>query len=135
MAFNFIYEVLIKEQHLDMFGHVNNAIYLQLFEEARWDFITQRGYGLNKILECRKGPVVLEAHLKFLKEIKLREVVSITFKPLEELTPATRISKMNQKMIKANGDIACELNISFGFFDLNERRLIRPTPDWISIFI
>ncbi len=54
------YEVLILESYLDSFGHVNNAAYLTLFEEARWDFITKNGYGLNKVLEtparpCRSG--------------------------------------------------------------------------------
>ena len=34
------YEKTILEQHLDTFGHVNNAAYLVLYEEARWDFIT-----------------------------------------------------------------------------------------------
>ena len=37
----FEYELVIKECHLDSFGHVNNAIYVQLYEEARWDFITK----------------------------------------------------------------------------------------------
>ena len=39
----FTYEMLIKEKHLDTFGHVNNATYFELLEEARWDFITNNG--------------------------------------------------------------------------------------------
>ncbi len=42
------YDVLILESHLDTFGHVNNAAYLTLFEESRWDFITKNGYGLKE---------------------------------------------------------------------------------------
>ena len=37
---DFIYHTQIKEKDLDTLGHVNNAKYLELFEEARWDFIT-----------------------------------------------------------------------------------------------
>ena len=29
------YDKTILEQHLDTFGHVNNAVYLSLYEEAR----------------------------------------------------------------------------------------------------
>ena len=58
MAFNeFIYTVMIKENHLDTFGHVNNAAYLTLYEEARWDFITKNGYGLEVIQNEKKGPM------------------------------------------------------------------------------
>lgn len=30
----FTYPMLIKESHLDSFGHMNNATYLELFENA-----------------------------------------------------------------------------------------------------
>lgn len=51
----FYYELTIKEHHLDTFGHVNNAVYLELFEEARWEFISENGYGLKKIQNEKKG--------------------------------------------------------------------------------
>src|SRR5690606_13293796 len=58
------YPLLIVESHLDTFGHINHATYLQIFEEARWDLITARGYGLEKIRESRLGPVILEANVR-----------------------------------------------------------------------
>ena len=42
------YQLVIREQHLDTFGHVNNAKYLEILEEARWDLITGNGYGLMR---------------------------------------------------------------------------------------
>src|SRR5690606_24856377 len=71
------YELLIQERHLDTFGHVNNATYLQIFEEARWDLIDSRGYGMGKIRETGLGPVILEAHVKFRREVKNRTRVTI----------------------------------------------------------
>jgi acyl-CoA thioesterase FadM len=50
------YTVLIIERHLDTFGHVNNATYLDLFEAARWEWITSNGFGLERIRELRKVP-------------------------------------------------------------------------------
>ena len=58
------YELLIHEAHLDTFGHVNNAKYLEVLEEARWDFITRNGYGLDEVVrvmetnKIRRVPVV-----------------------------------------------------------------------------
>ncbi len=45
----FVYDTQIKEHHLDSFGHVNNATYLSLYEEARWESITENGYGLKEV--------------------------------------------------------------------------------------
>ncbi len=123
------YEVIIRESHLDTFGHMNNAAYLVLFEEARWDFITNNGYGLNEVIKLQKGPVILDVAMRFKKEIKLREKIKIT---LELINHERKISKFKQEMIKEDGTIAAELNLTFGFFDLQTRRLIDPTPEWIK---
>ncbi len=124
------YELVIKEHHLDTFGHVNNAIYLQLFEEARWEFITSRGYGLQEVMKYKKGPVILEANIKFLKELKLRETIKITF---EALPTKSKIIQIKQQMIKSNGDVSSELLVTVGFFDLVERKLISPTEEWLKV--
>jgi acyl-CoA thioester hydrolase len=121
------YEVIIRESHLDSFGHVNNAAYLTLFEEARWDFITRNGYGLKKVQELQQGPVVLELGIKFRKEITLREKIKIT---LELLDYKGKISHFKQEMIKEDGAVATELTLTFGLFDLKTRRLIEPTDLW-----
>jgi thioesterase-3 len=33
--------IKVRGYHLDMYGHVNNARYLEFFEEARWCFIEE----------------------------------------------------------------------------------------------
>ncbi|MCB0407657.1 MAG: acyl-CoA thioesterase [Bdellovibrionales bacterium] len=121
------YVITIREHHLDTFGHVNNATYLELLEEARWELITQRGYGLAKIQKDLKGPVILEVQLKFLKELRLRQKVRIT---TEVLDYKGKIGHMKQQMIHEDGKLAAEAIFVFGLFDLAKRALIDPTPEW-----
>lgn len=123
----YTYEVLIRESHLDTFGHMNNAAYLVLFEEARWDYITRNGYGLKEVQRLQRGPVVLELTMKFRKEIGLREKITIT---MELVETRSKISRFRQQMLKEDGSIATELELVFGLFDLKTRRLIDPTPEW-----
>lgn len=123
----FEYKVLIREQHLDSYGHVNNATYLTLFEEARWELSTQKGYGYKAIHEAGKGPVILEINMKFLKEVTLRETVTIQVTGSET---KGIITKLKQLMLKENGEVGCELNLVFGFFDFKTRKLIPPSPEW-----
>jgi acyl-CoA thioester hydrolase len=123
----YTYDVLIRESHLDTFGHMNNAAYLVLFEEARWDYITRNGYGLKEVQQFQRGPVVLELTMKFRKEIGLREKIAIT---MELVETKGKISRFRQQMLKEDGAVATELELVFGLFDLKTRRLIDPTPEW-----
>lgn len=121
------YEIIIKEHHLDTFGHVNNAVYLQMYEEARWELITRGGYGLREVRENLQGPVILEANLKFIRELKLREKITVSY---ELLDYTGKIGRLKQIMTKENGEVASELIMTMGFFDLKTRKLIEPTPAW-----
>jgi thioesterase-3 len=71
------YPFVIREHHLDTFGHVNNAAYLEILEEARWDLVTRNGYGLDEVHRLKVGPVVLEVRIRFVREIRNRQQVSI----------------------------------------------------------
>jgi acyl-CoA thioester hydrolase len=123
----FSYPVIIKEIYLDTFGHMNNAEYLILFEEARWEMLTRNGYGLKKIMETRQGPTILEINLRFLKELRLRDEIVIES---QLISYEKKIAKMTQKMIRG-GEDCCRVEITFGLFSLAERKLVLPTPEWL----
>lgn len=123
------YPVLIREAHLDVFGHVNNAAYLELFEEARWDWITRGGFGLKEIRERGIGPVVLEAKLRFQREATNREAVVIRSRTIEY---ARKIGTVEQVMVRADGKASCTALFTVALFDLTSRKLIPPTPEWLA---
>jgi acyl-CoA thioester hydrolase len=123
-----LYELLIHERHLDTFGHVNNAVYLDLFEAARWDLIDRNGFGLSEIQRRAHGPTILEINLRFQREIKNRE--RITIKTWLE-SYGGKVGKMKQQMVNANEEVCCDATFVFGLFDLAARKLIKPTPEWL----
>lgn len=126
----FEYEVLIRELHLDSFGHVNNAAYVQLYEEARWDFITKNGYGLDYVLKHQMGPVILDLKVRFKRELKNRETIKILSKTIEVVNPKMMV--LEQTMVKADGKIASDATFTIGFFDMKERKLINASPEWLK---
>jgi thioesterase III len=121
------YRLLILEKHLDTFGHVNNASYLEILEEARWDLITRNGYGLDEVHRLKIGPVVLEAHLRFVRELQNRQAVTIR-SWLESYQG--RIGQFAQQILAEDGTLCCDAMFTIGLFDLEARRLIRPTQEW-----
>lgn len=124
----FTYPLVVKEIYLDVFGHINNAMYLTLYEEARWEVITKNGYGLDKIKETGKGPIILEIHLTYQKELRARDEIVIE---TQFLTYEKKIGTMVQRM-KRRDEICSVLNLKCGLFSLQERKLILPTPEWIQ---
>jgi acyl-CoA thioester hydrolase len=125
------YTIQILEHHLDTFGHVNNAVYLELLEEARWDWITHGGYSLARVQETRKGPTILECTLRFARELRLREQIRIEswIESYER-----KIALVTQVIKTPDGKLACEASFKVGLFDLSERRLIAPTAEWLAAF-
>ena len=126
MPFTHEKTVIISEAHLDSFGHVNNARYFELLEQARWDLITERGFGIETIRSTRTGPTILEINVRFLRELKARDVVVIR---TELISYERKIGKLRQQMIK-DDNVACEAIFTIGLFDVEKRRLIDPTPAW-----
>lgn len=130
MAQIFEYRFQVLEKHLDSFGHVNNAVYLELFEEARWDFITARGFGLEEIKRTQIGPVILEIELKFKRELLNREWITVKSFTTEQ--EHRLIGSLSQQMIKeSDGKIAATLDLKVGLMDLKERKLIKADDKWL----
>ncbi|MDP3560424.1 MAG: acyl-CoA thioesterase [Legionellaceae bacterium] len=125
----FRYPILIKERHLDTFHHVNNATYLELLEEARWDFLNASGFELKKIHEMGTGPIVLECHIKFLKELTLRQSIVIES---QVLSYEKKIGVMRQDIFDEQAVLCSQAKITFGFFDMKARKLILPSSQWLE---
>ena len=123
----FTYPIIIKETYLDVYGHVNNAAYLTLFEEARWELITNNGYGFKKVLETGLGPVILKVTLEYLKELCLRDQIIIES---QMFSYEGKIGKLRQTM-RRKEEICCTAEFTFGLFDLKTRKLVLPTSDWL----
>lgn len=122
------YDLTIHERHLDTFGHVNNATYLDLLEEARWDLITRNGYGLDEIERRQAGPTIVEINLRFVREIGNRE--RITIKSWTE-SYSGKICKFTQQMLNEKEELCCDATLVLGLFDLQARKLLLPTPEWL----
>jgi len=62
---------------LDMLFHVNNGIYLQMADLARWDYLSDLN-GMAKLRSKRWYPVVAAASVKYKRSMKFGEKITIT---------------------------------------------------------
>lgn len=67
----------VRGNELDAFGHVNNAVYLNYYEQARWAMMQEMGL-LEYFEKSGNFLVVAKADLKFIRELRLLEKLKIT---------------------------------------------------------
>ncbi|MEI7662904.1 MAG: acyl-CoA thioesterase [Bacteroidota bacterium] len=61
---------------LDSYNHINNAVFLNYFEHARWEYF--RELGMYDFLSNQEHlPVVTDVHVRYQREIRLFDVVVI----------------------------------------------------------
>ena len=72
----YIYRFVVRGYELDSFGHVNNAVYLNYLEQARWEIIEQLGL-LEYFRETGSSLVVIENHIKYIHELNIFDRVYI----------------------------------------------------------
>jgi acyl-CoA thioester hydrolase len=126
---NHVYEFEVLEMHLDTFQHVNNATYLTLFEQARWDWITRGGYGLNEIHKTQIGPTILKITIEYKRELKLHEKIKIeTFL----ISFDGKIGNVRQQMVNAHGKVCTTIELTVGVFDLKQRKLVDAPKAWLK---
>jgi thioesterase-3 len=122
------HSILVVERHLDTFGHVNNATYLELFEAARWEWITANGFGLERIQALQLGPTVLEVTLRFKREVKNRQRILVRTW-VESYTG--KVCTVLQEMRDESNELCCDARFTCALFDLKARRLVAPTEEWL----
>ena len=125
------YHCKVLEKYLDIFGHVNNSKYLELYEDARWDFMTRHGYGMQKIMDEQIGPVILDLHLTFRRELKNRDEFHI--ETIYQGQKNKLVSIFHQKMVSPEGKTLSTLELTVGLMDLKKRKLIPPSVDWQKV--
>jgi thioesterase-3 len=122
------YPLTIQETHLDVFGHVNNAVYLTLLEQARWEIINNNGYDLNKIKETGLGPTIIEIKINFHKELCLHEKIIIE---TQILSYERKIGRIGHRILRGE-ELCCTAEFVIGLFDIKQRKLVAPTQDWLK---
>lgn len=66
----------MRGYELDSYGHVNNAVYLNYFEHARWEFFDELSL-LPVIHSNQLFLVVTDIHVRYMREARLGDLVEV----------------------------------------------------------
>jgi acyl-CoA thioester hydrolase len=117
----FAVRIAVRGYELDTQGHLNQAVYLQYAEHARWECLRAAGLPGDKLLATGAGPVQLECTLRFRRELRGGDEVDVT---CEFHFGEGKTFRIRQEIRKIDGTLAAEITSVCGLLDLEERRLI-----------
>ncbi len=75
----FEYRLSVRGYELDSYNHVNNAVYLNYYEQARWQLMKETGL-LEKLQHEKILVVVTEINIRYSKEARLFDNILIKSK-------------------------------------------------------
>ena len=113
--------VKIYPFHLDMYGHVNNARYLEFLESARWDFISEN-MDLHELEKLGITFLVVNININYRHPAILGYILEIH-------TGMSHISgksaKVHQEIrIKGSNRIVADADITFVIIDHSSQKVL-----------
>ncbi len=121
-----IISLQIRGYHCDAYGHVNNARYLELLEEARWKFlepaIQNSSFDFNKLLF-----VVVQIDISFKKPLVPNQWIDIDISHLEFKNSS--ISMVQEIRDKNTKEICTQATITFVLLDATSHKPVSISND------
>ncbi|MGW4441596.1 acyl-CoA thioesterase [Streptomyces sp. NPDC004682] len=117
----FSVRVTVRGYETDTQGHLNQAVYLNYAEHARWSLLHAAGISQARLVGRGVGPVALETTIHFRHELLAGDEVDVTcaFEWTEGKT-----FRIRQEIRKLDGTLAAEVTAVGGLMDLERRKLV-----------
>ncbi|GAA2103922.1 acyl-CoA thioesterase [Actinomadura alba] len=117
----FTVRIAVRGYELDTQGHLNQAVYLQYAEHARWECLRAAGIPGDKLFATGVGPVQLECTVRFKRELRGGDETEVS---CEFEWGEGKTFRVLQEIRKLDGTVAAEVIGIAGLLDLRERRLV-----------
>ncbi|MXM63946.1 thioesterase [Streptomyces sp. HUCO-GS316] len=117
----FTVPVTVRGYETDVQGHLNQSVYLNYAEHARWSLLQAAGITQAGLQARGVGPVALETTIRYRRELLAGDEVDVScvFDWGEGKT-----FRIEQTIRKTDGTVAAEITAVGGLLDLTERRLV-----------
>lgn len=117
----FSVRVTVRGYETDVQGHLNQAVYLNYAEHARWSLLQAAGISQAGLVATGVGPVALETTIRFRRELLAGDEVDVTcvFE-----WGGRKTFGILQSIRRLDGTEAAEITGVGGLMDLKARKLV-----------
>ncbi|MFD8719988.1 acyl-CoA thioester hydrolase [Streptomyces sp. Ag109_O5-1] len=113
--------VTVRGYETDVQGHLNQAVYINYAEHARWSLLQAAGVSQARLIGRGVGPVALETTIRYKRELLAGDEVDVT---CAFEWSGGKTFRIRQTMTKADGTPAAEVDAVGGLLDLKARKLV-----------
>ncbi|HLR35316.1 MAG TPA: thioesterase family protein [Tissierellales bacterium] len=117
------YDLKVRGYELDSFGHVNNSVYFNYLEEARWQMFNNSAIA-SYLIKNELFPAVIESKIKYIRELKAFVDIYI----MTEWSYSGIYIVAKHKIYLTDGDILCT-KATVKMILLSNDRVIYDIPD------
>src|SRR5690606_41768186 len=111
--------VAVRGYELDPDGHVNQAVYLQYAEHARWECLRAAGITHDMLVASGVGPAALENVIRYRAELRAGDEIDAT---CQFEWGGGKTFRIAQDYLRPGGRRAAELRCLAGRLHLRRRR-------------
>lgn len=127
--------IKVRGYHLDGYQHVNNARYLEFFEEARWAFFEESD-ALKTLQKQNIMFVVVNVNINYRYPASVGHTLAIKSKLDNLAEVGSKKSTFQQTIYLENTDtVVCDAVITFVLFDGKTQRAIATTEEIRNMFV
>jgi acyl-CoA thioester hydrolase len=133
-------QITVRGYELDSQGHLNNAVYHQYGDHARWECLRAAGISVDDLLASGLGPVTLESTIRFHRELRGGQDVTVS---CAFVWGERKTFRVDQQFHSSDGTLVAEIVSIGGLMNIAERRhladpgehgrALAPTPELLGL--
>lgn len=109
----------VRGYHLDGYGHVNNARYLEFMEEGRWAFFDEQSRLINQLKQSGKAFVVVNLNIDY-------RAAAVQGDDLKVLTGMIEVGERSaichHRIVREDGVLVAQADLTFVLLDLQANK-------------
>ncbi|WP_416978421.1 acyl-CoA thioesterase [Streptomyces sp. T028] len=121
MSEPFSVRLTVRGYETDVMGHVNQSVYINYAEHARWSLLQAAGISQSGLTGQGVGPVALETTIRYRRELLAGDEIDVS---CAFEWSGGKTFRIRQTITRTDGTVAAELTAVGGLLDLKERRMV-----------
>ena len=123
----------VKWADVDQNRHVRHSAYNDYAAYVRIRFITEAGFGANKLEELNLGPILFKEECSFIKEIKPDDTVRVNMLNGDISENASRW-KIHHEIFNQRDEKVAHITVKGAWMDMVKRKLADPPTELAKAF-
>jgi acyl-CoA thioester hydrolase len=107
----------VRTYECDSYGHVNNAVYLQYLEYARWHYLKDIGFDYERARKAGYGTYVARIEIDYKRPALTDDVLTIASTPVKK----GAVSGTIHQLITRDTETIAEAKVTWAFVDASGR--------------